>query len=267
MADEVSPIDLTAGIAPQQTASPFSDSGFNTHFSPQTVQLAHILHTASEQLPQGYSVKVTSVDRPGAQVAGGGGISQHALGDAIDIQIVGPNGAIPNSGPDSTGLYRKLAVAASQAQQQLYPQLNGKLAWGGNFETGRGSGVADLMHFDLGGDRGRFGTLAALTGGASPAVAQQQGSSAQVASAAPAATAAPTTAQPSGLTPELRAALTAAAPQQVADAAQPPQPQQQPAQIPAPKLNSPPPGQPATAYRDAVAAIRAHRSANPFASA
>ena len=37
------------------------------------------------------------------------------------------------------------------------PELAKKFAWGGHFETSAGSGVADLMHYDLGGPRGRFG--------------------------------------------------------------------------------------------------------------
>src|SRR5579885_1618977 len=110
-------------------------------------------------LGPGYSVKMTSGERPGARVAGTGGVSQHALGNAADFQIVAPDGTpIPNTGPDSTGAYGKLAL---EMRARLDPRLVPFLGWGGNFTTGPENGPRDLMHFDLGGDRGRFGTLAA----------------------------------------------------------------------------------------------------------
>jgi hypothetical protein len=42
----------------------------------------------------------------------------------------------------------------------MFPNHSGQLAWGGNFTTGPADGPRDLMHFDYGGDRGRFGLLA-----------------------------------------------------------------------------------------------------------
>jgi hypothetical protein len=42
-------------------------------------------------------------------------------------------------------------------QKARYPELNGRMAWGGAFGTQLGGGGApDLMHFDLGGERGHW---------------------------------------------------------------------------------------------------------------
>jgi hypothetical protein len=96
-------------------------------------------------------------------VAGTGGISRHATGEAIDVEIFDAQGQrIPNKGRDTTGLYRQLAIDAYHANDRLFPQRHGQLAWGGNFTTGPVNGPRDLMHFDYGGDRGRFGLLATL---------------------------------------------------------------------------------------------------------
>jgi hypothetical protein len=120
--------------------------------------LVAIVGEASKTLPEGYSVKVTSAMRPGATVAGGGGVSKHALGMAIDIQIINPRGeAIRNRGEDDTGLYEQLAIAAYHANQRMFPARAQDLAWGGNFGVAANSVVRDLMHFDYGGDRGSLG--------------------------------------------------------------------------------------------------------------
>lgn len=125
---------------------------------------------ATSALPEGYRAVVTSGYRPGSRVAGSGGISQHAHeGGAIDVQIIGPDGKpIPNTGDDSTGLYRQFALAMYHAAPE---ELRSRVGWGGNFTTGPANGPRDLMHFDLAGDRGRYGTLAQLaqaTGGITP---------------------------------------------------------------------------------------------------
>jgi hypothetical protein len=126
-------------------------------------QLVEIVGDATRALPDDCSVVVTSTLRPGSRVAGTGGISRHATGEAIDVQIIDPaRNPIPNKGPDTTGLYQVLAIAAYHANERLFPERHGQLAWGGNFTTGRPDGPRDLMHFDYGGDRGRFGTLARL---------------------------------------------------------------------------------------------------------
>jgi hypothetical protein len=135
--------------------------GVDLNASPAIQQLVAIVSESSRALPEGYQVVVTSTFRPGATVAGTGGTSQHALGNAIDVSIVGTDGkAIPNEGEDYTGLYRQLAIGAFHANQRLFPNRSGQLAWGGNFTTGPADGPRDLMHFDYGGDRGKFGSLA-----------------------------------------------------------------------------------------------------------
>lgn len=124
-------------------------------------QLVQIVGEASRSLPAGFRVVVTSTLRIGSRVAGTGGISRHATGEAIDMQIIDTeNRSIPNKGEDDTGLYRQLAIAAFHANERLFPARRGQLAWGGNFTTGPANGPRDLMHFDYGGDRGRFGRLA-----------------------------------------------------------------------------------------------------------
>ena len=139
------------------SAGPKSD----LNATPAIQQLVAIVSESSRTLPDGYRVVVTSTLRPGATVAGTGGISQHALGNAIDVVIVNPDGEqIPNEGNDDTGLYRQLAIGAFHANQRLFPERSGQLAWGGNFTTGPADGPRDLMHFDYGGDRGTFGRLA-----------------------------------------------------------------------------------------------------------
>lgn len=116
--------------------------------------LVEIARDAAAGLPPGYSVEVTS----GARSGGLRG-SQHHGGNALDVQLMGPDGPIPNRGEDLTGMYGRYARMALGAQLKMHPELAGKLGWGGNFETSPGSGVRDLMHLDLGGDRGRFGNL------------------------------------------------------------------------------------------------------------
>lgn len=125
-----------------------------------------LTQVAPTVLPAGYTVAVTSADRPGARVAGTGGVSQHAQQNAIDFAILDPQGRqVPNEGPDTTGLYGRVALAARAAlPETVRPQL----AWGGNFTTGPAGGPRDLMHLDLAGDRGRYGTLAAMAARGGP---------------------------------------------------------------------------------------------------
>jgi hypothetical protein len=122
-------------------------------------RLVHLLDEASRFLPEGWRLEVTSGLRPGATVAGTrGGVSRHASGLAIDVQLVDPQGRhVPNKTRDQRGQiweeYRKLADLVFHCQRVLYPELEGRLAWGGKFTLA--SGEWDVMHFDLGGFRGR----------------------------------------------------------------------------------------------------------------
>jgi hypothetical protein len=97
-------------------------------------------------------------------------ISQHhRMGSgALDVQIIDPKGnPIPNRGADTTGLYKQLAEGTYREMQARYPELQGKLAWGGNFGTDGKNSIPDLMHFDIGGDRGHMGRLADFDKGGS----------------------------------------------------------------------------------------------------
>jgi hypothetical protein len=126
-------------------------------------RLVHLIQAASCFLPEGCRLIVTSGLRPGARVGGSGGISQHAGGPdglslAIDVQLVDATGRLlPNKTRDqASGLwreYKNLADLVFHAQRVLYPELEGRLAWGGKFTLA--SGEWDVMHFDLGGWRGR----------------------------------------------------------------------------------------------------------------
>lgn len=99
----------------------------------------------------GYRVVPTSGFRGGTRQ------SFHGRGMAEDLQIVGPNGPIPNKGADTTGLYRQFARLAYGEQLAKYPELKGRFAWGGAFGTQLGGGgPPDLMHFDIGGERGHW---------------------------------------------------------------------------------------------------------------
>ena len=85
--------------------------------------------------------------------------SFHDRGLAMDTQIIGPDGPISNEGNDPTGKYRQFARMVYGQQQQNFPELHGQLAWGGAFGSdinNPGGSPRDLMHFDLGGERGRY---------------------------------------------------------------------------------------------------------------
>jgi hypothetical protein len=149
-----------AGLGPVRLSAA---RGISLNATQAIQQLVAIVGEATRSLPPDHSLVVTSTLRPNSRVAGTGGISRHATGEAIDVEIFDAQGQrIPNKGPDTTGLYRQLAIDAYHANDRLFPQRHGQLAWGGNFTTGPVDGPRDLMHFDYGGDRGRFGLLATL---------------------------------------------------------------------------------------------------------
>lgn len=123
-------------------------------------RLTTVMEAAANALPAGYRVAATSTKR------GGAGGSLHDTGDAIDVQIIGPDGkALPNKGKigSDAGMYRDLAIAAYKANKEKYP--GSSLTWGAEFETSKGSGMADWMHFDTGPHRGGLGpSLAEIAG-------------------------------------------------------------------------------------------------------
>lgn len=111
-------------------------------------RLVELAKAAEQYLPKGYTIRPTSGLRTGDA-------GFHGVGQASDWQIYDPDGKpIPNRGPDKTGLYEQWARGAYTEMLKRYPYLKGKLAWGGSFETSRGSGQQDLMHLDFGKERG-----------------------------------------------------------------------------------------------------------------
>lgn len=115
--------------------------------------LVEAVEAAADRLPEGYRVEVYSGARKGGLKS-----SRHHGGNAIDVQIFDPQGnAIPNEGPaGGGGMYRQLAHGIYNETYKRSPELAAQMAWGGEFETKPGSGIADYMHFDYGGRRGRW---------------------------------------------------------------------------------------------------------------
>jgi hypothetical protein len=115
-------------------------------------RLAEIIGAGAKHLPPGYRVEQSSGYRPGDS-------GFHGRGMAADVRIIGPDGKeIRNQGDDSSGMYEALARHSYGEMLARHPDLKGKLGWGGNFGTQKGGGGEnDLMHLDLGGDRGRRG--------------------------------------------------------------------------------------------------------------
>jgi hypothetical protein len=115
-------------------------------------------------LPPGYHIELVSGKEPRA-------FGYHPGGSAIDVRIIGPDGAIPHKGEDDTGMYTLLARGVKTWTQQNDPATASQLGYGGAFGTrgGRPGEVPDLMHYDLGGSRGQmrpevqFGNLKPLS--------------------------------------------------------------------------------------------------------
>jgi len=115
-------------------------------------------------LPPGYHIELVSGKEPRE-------FGYHPGGTAIDVRIVGPDGAIPHKGEDTTGMYTLLARGVKTWAAQNDPATAGQLGYGGAFGTrgGRPGEVPDLMHYDLGGSRGQmrpdvqFGNLKPLS--------------------------------------------------------------------------------------------------------
>ncbi|WP_316159634.1 transglycosylase SLT domain-containing protein [Bradyrhizobium sp. SZCCHNRI3042] len=146
----------TSSSASRQPVGLAASPGRSPNLTGVDPRLQDIVANGATYLPDGYSVKVNEGYNPNGHAPN----SQHHIegSGALDIQIFGPDGQpVPNRGTDESGLYTRLAQGAYTYQRSAYPDLNGKLAWGGAFETSAGSGTPDLMHFDLGGERGRFG--------------------------------------------------------------------------------------------------------------
>ena len=110
------------------------------------------MNSGQAYLPSGYSAQIIEGYNPSGHV----GASQHHVKGrgAIDIQIMDSQGRkIDNEGSDPQGVYHQFARGVYSTMQKRYPELQGQLAWGGAFAALRGP---DLMHFDIGGERGRY---------------------------------------------------------------------------------------------------------------
>lgn len=118
-------------------------------------RLRDILGGAQRYLPKGYTATVNEGYNPHGHV----GASQHHVkgSGALDVSITDPHGRVlPNEGGDPTGMYTRLARGAYTEMKNRHPDLEGKLAWGGAFGASRHNRKQDLMHFDLGGERGAY---------------------------------------------------------------------------------------------------------------
>ena len=117
---------------------------------------------AATHLPAGYKVTVNEGYNPSGHVTA----SQHHIKGqgALDVQISDPSGKVlPNEGGDPTGMYHILARDYYGEISTKYPELKGRAAWGGAFGASGTNSSQDLMHFDIGGARGRY--TANLLGG------------------------------------------------------------------------------------------------------
>jgi|GEM_PF-3292476 len=126
--------------------------GYRPILSREDPRVMDALAKAQAFLPPGYTARATSGFRGGSRT------SQHITGTAIDIQIYDDKGRpIRNQGPDVTGLYTRYARAAYGFIIDRHPELKGRFAWGGAFGTSSARPWnPDLMHFDIGGQRGRI---------------------------------------------------------------------------------------------------------------
>ena len=114
-------------------------------------RLLEVVSAAQVHLPPGFQAEIREGYNPRGHVAK----SQHHIAGAgaLDIQIRTPQGdVLPNQGGDPSGMYHRFARGAYTEMLARHPELKGWLAWGGAFKTK--SGNNDLMHFDVGGERG-----------------------------------------------------------------------------------------------------------------
>ncbi|WP_083919163.1 tape measure protein [Methylosinus sp. LW4] len=164
----------SSNVAEQIGVKPLADSGAlrmldgvskmstrpGTDMIHVNAQLKDIIDNASKSLPEGWRAQFVSGFRHTGAINPN---SLHDRGLATDVQLFDDKGkALPNYQNAGTFRdYEKFAQAAKRYQTDRYPELNDKFAWGGYY-GGRGGralgyGGADLMHFDLGGKRGRMG--------------------------------------------------------------------------------------------------------------
>lgn len=137
-----------AGASPQL---PFG-AGTSPDVKNVDPRLLDLVNSGQAYLPAGHQAQIIS----GYGATHGDSGSRHRVkgSGALDIQIMDEQGhKIDNEGTDPTGMYHQFARGVYSTMLKKYPELKGRLAWGGAFPVSRG---ADLMHFDIGGERGRY---------------------------------------------------------------------------------------------------------------
>ena len=138
-----------ARVRPNERVTPPRDIPSDGPLKQVDPRLRHVLNEARTALPNGYAMQFTSGFREK-------GVGFHPKGKAVDVILIDPEGRrLANyQDPRYFDVYESFAKAVRQKQQELYPELEKSLRWGGYFSGGKGKyGAFDLMHFDLGGDR------------------------------------------------------------------------------------------------------------------
>ena len=117
--------------------------------------LVQAIREGSKFLPDGYKMVPTSGR------IGRSGKGYHPSGNASDWKIIRPDGTeMPNRGwgKEETELHQRVAQGAYGWLLKNHPEKAKRFEWGGAFDTSAGSGQPDLMHYDFGGRRGRYGS-------------------------------------------------------------------------------------------------------------
>ncbi len=151
------PAGSTGGATPKEGSELAATPGRHPDVANVDPRLREILGAAGSYLPPGY--RATINEGYNADPRTHVGHSQHHIKGrgALDVQITDPSGhRIPNEGNDPTGMYHRLARGAYTEMLKRHPELNGRLAWGGAFGASHHNRARDLMHFDLGGERGSY---------------------------------------------------------------------------------------------------------------
>jgi hypothetical protein len=137
-------MDLRAGemrlVEPPGTTHGYTRGGVRTQD-----WLIDTVRQATRALPPGYRAEVISTVDPRST-----GTPWHPSGRAIDIQIYDDKGNkvpyIGNRNVPGYGIYERVALAARQYAERVYPKQN--FIWGGHFHSGT---PYDRMHFQSGG--------------------------------------------------------------------------------------------------------------------
>jgi hypothetical protein len=138
----VPPAGGDASVGTPGGTARFSTGGLAVN-SDEIRALTNLLSEASKQLPEGYTVRATSIYRPGAIVAGTNTPSEHGFNRAIDTEIYDAAGkAVAGAMGEGGPLYRVMdqAVLAAAAKAGVGP-----VAIGSTF------GKPDAGHYSIGG--------------------------------------------------------------------------------------------------------------------